>query len=286
MKTILISDVGGKQETIIPYALNFTKQYDNSINLIHVVDPGKHHAVCSSYADSQSFEVGRKLTHTEILEREKHQASLSLDKLLSKEASKLNYPLRVNIIVEENTLENRLHSEIGMDEPTLIIATSELEGTIVHDLDEFFETTGRFNIMSLFVPPGYNFSLPQKAIIKFDFNNADNDGIFKLFDCLKPFNPLITVADVVEMKNHVEMVIKSEVWKQFANNYMKSSLHLSTNILSGKNLIETLLNFIRRNNYDLVAFPEKMKDSSGINILSREQSKQLIKHLDIPVMLY
>ena len=91
MKTILISDVGSKTKVIIPYSLNFTKFIDDTINIIHVVDPRKQQGVAGAYADSQSFQIGRKLTQKEIIEREKHQARINLDNLLSKEASKVKF---------------------------------------------------------------------------------------------------------------------------------------------------------------------------------------------------
>ncbi len=286
MKTILISDVGGKQETIIPYALNLTKHIDNTIDIVHVIDPRIQQGVSSAYADSQSFQVGEKLSYARIIEREVFQTRLILDKLLSIEASKLNFPLRVNTIIEGNSIENLLQTIIRVDEPSIIISSSVLEGTILIDLDESFEIAKKFNNLSLIITPGCKFSVPKKILIQYDFELGINEGIFKVLDYLKPLKPRIDVVDVAEKDKYPEMVLKSDEWKQVVNNYMDSSLPITTNILTGNHHAEVLSRFILRNNYDLVAIPKHMKASPGINIFSKDLSKQLVESLDIPVILY
>lgn len=286
MKTILISDVGGKQETIIPYALNLTKHIDNTIDIVHAIDSRIQHGVSSAYADSQSFQVGEKLSPTKIIERDVSQTRLILDKLLSLEASRLNFPLKVNTIVEGNTIENLLDTIISVDEPSIIISSSVLEGTILIDLDESFEIAKMFNNLSLIITPGIKFLVPKKNLIQYDFELGINDGIFKVLDYLKPLNPQIDVVDVVEKDQYSEMEIKSEAWKLIANNYMNTSLPITTNILTGNQHAEVLSGFILKNNYDIVAIPKHMKAAPGINIFSKDLSKQLVESLDIPVILY
>jgi len=188
LNTIFISDIGGKQETVLPYVLNFTKHISNKISVIHVVDPQKQPAVSSAYADSQSFEVGNKLSHQEIIDREKHNADLILKRHLSKEASKLNYPLRVKTIVESDSLKNKLSEELGNnDEQSLIIISASFEGTILDDLDEFLETTKSYNTITLIVPPGHEFSVPEKACVLYDFDSNIHNGVFNVINALEAF---------------------------------------------------------------------------------------------------
>ncbi len=214
------------------------------------------------------------------------QTRIILDKLLSIEASKLNFPLRVNTIVEENSIENLLHSIIRVDEPSIIISSSVLEGTILIDLNESLELAKKFNNLSLIITPGSKFSVPKKILIQYDFKLGVNDGIYKVLDYLKPFKPHIDVVDIAGKGKYSEMVIKSEAWKQVANNYMNSSLPITTNILTGNQYAKILSRYILRNNYDLVAVPKHMKASRGINIFPKNLSKQLVESLDMPVILY
>ncbi|WP_158841027.1 hypothetical protein [Polaribacter sp. L3A8] len=286
MKTILISDVGGKQETIIPYALNLTKHIDNKIEIVHVVDSRVQQGVSSAYSDSQSFQVGEKLSTTMIIEREVSLVKSRLDKLLSVEASKLNFPLKVYTIVEENSIENLLQTIFKVDEPSIIISSSALEGTILNDIDESLELAKIFNNLSLIITPGSKFTIPKKILIQYDFELEINDGVFRVLDYLKPLNIPIDVVGVTEIDKYPEMVIKSEAWQQDASNYMNSSLPITTNILTGNQQAEVLSSFIQTNNYDLVAIPKDMKTSPSINVFSKDLSKQLLESLDIPVIIY
>jgi len=286
MKTILISDIGGKQESIIPYGLNFTKNIEDSINIIHMVDPREQQGVAGAYADSQSFQIGRKLTSKEIIEREKHQAKINLDNLLSKEASKLNYPLRINTIIEENSIDRYLNTEIVNEPLSFIISSSAFEGTVFHDISEFLEVTNRMNNVSLIVPPGYEAIIPRKLIVLYNFSLGNNDGIFNLLKTLKPMKMSVTVANVTENKQYHEMLIKSEAWKQSANNHLGLSKPLTTNILVGKQQMDTAINFIQRNNFDLVAIPHNIKELAGMYNYPKATLEQLIYNLNLPVLLY
>ena len=287
MKTILISDIGGKQESIIPYALNLTKHIDNTIDIVHVIDSRIQHGASSAYSDSKSFQVGgEQLSYASIIEREVSQTRSKLDKLLRIEASKLNFPLRVKTIIEENSIENLLHTIIKVDEPSIIISSSALAGTILIDLDESFQIAKEFSNLSLIITPGSKFTLPKKILIQYDFELGINDGIFKVLDYLKPLKPHIDVVDVAEIDKYPERVTKSDEWKQVVNNYLNSSLSITTNILTGNQPTEVLSSFILKNNYDMVAIPKNMKTSNGINIFSKNLSKRLVESLDIPVILY
>lgn len=286
MKTILISDFGGREEIIIPYALNLTKHINNTIDIVHVIDPRKQHGVSSSYSDSQSFQIGEKLSHPMIINREVAHTKSILDKLLSIEASKLNFPLRVNTIVEENSIENLLNTLIKVDEPSIIISSSVLEGTILNDFDESLELAKMFNNLSLIITPGRKFSVPKKILIQYDFELGINEGIFRVLDYLKPLNPHIDVVDVTDKEKYPELVLKSEAWKQIVNNYINSAFPITTNILTGNQHAEILSRFILKNSYDIVAVSKQMKTSPSVNIFSKNMSKQLVKSLDIPVILY
>lgn len=65
------------------------------LDIVHAIDSRSYHRMLSSYADSQTITPGNKLSHDEIMRREKKSAQKALDKMLSKEASKLNYPLKM-----------------------------------------------------------------------------------------------------------------------------------------------------------------------------------------------
>lgn len=289
VKIIFISDLGEKHETVLPYVLNFTKHISNNLSIIHVIDPQKLPTNSSTYVDSLNFEVGNKLSHQEIIDHEIHKAKLLLDKILSKEASKLNFPLRINTIIEADSLEQKMSDELNTDELSLIMISKNLEGTMQHGIDEFFEITKPYNNISLIIPSGFKFSIPEKVFILYDFDSNIHDGIYNVINALEAFDPLINVADVVKQQDDlkfIEMEIKSAAWQQQAGKFIKQDSQITTSILSGKQYSETLLSFIQENNYDLVAIPKHIKDSITSNIFSDHVPKQLIHRLETPVILY
>lgn len=55
MKTIIISDIEGKSESIIPYGLHIRKHTRSEADILHIIDPRKQQGTGSSYADSKSI---------------------------------------------------------------------------------------------------------------------------------------------------------------------------------------------------------------------------------------
>lgn len=282
MQTIIISDIHNKEESILPYALNFTKHLYPKTTILHVVDPRKQHAVSSAYADSQTFEVGEKLSHEDTIERELKQTRQALDELLSYEASRLNFPLRTNVVVKENTLEKQLQEEGGRYGNTLVLVSSKPDGEIVENFDAFLETVKRLKLLTLIVPAGMEFSNPSKAFTLFDFDKGRETGLMSVLSLLKPFNLKVNVGDMDRDGKYVELEIKSTAWEEVMKKYFQPEGGISTNILSGKDQSKSLIDFIRRNNYHLVLLPVgEAKGKFSNNLIRR-----LIDELDLPILLY
>lgn len=287
MKTILISDIKGKHETIIPYGLNFAKYSNDRVNVIHVVDHRKYQAVSSAYSDSQTFEVAGKLSPETIINREVKKAKTELDNLLSHEASRLNYPLRVAVNVAEDSLESQLEQQEKKKEELLIITSKEPDGKVIDSLEEFFRLTGSFKNYSLIVPPGLNFEKPQKAFILYDFNMEENQNIFALLFFLSNYSLSVDVSDVCARKDYFEMEMKSGLWKQVAINHNRSkNIRISANILEGDNYLETAVNYIKRNSFDLVAVSREDPHLKNKNVFSQSGIKQLIDEVNLPILVY
>lgn len=286
MKNIIISDINGNDDSIIPYALNFAKFIDEKVQLIHSVDPRTHQGIAGAYADSQSFEVGEKLTHEKIVEREKYKAQIKLDILLSKEASKLNFPLRVGTIVEENSIYNLLMDEIGNDQSSFLTSSSSFNRTAFHNMTEFLKITNQLNAVSFIVPPGQKALTPQKLIVFNNFNSGNNERIFKMLESIKQIDLSITTVDVSEQNKYNDKLVKSEAWKQIANKHIDLSKPLDTYILVGEQFMDTVLKYIRRNNFDLVAIPRNIKELTGISKYPKYNLEEMINEIALPVLLY
>jgi len=287
MKTILISDIKGKHESIIPYGLNFAKYSNDRVDVLHVVDHRKHQAVSSAFSDSQTFEVGEKLSPETIINREVKKAKTELDNLLSHEASRLNYPLRVAINVAESSLEKQLEQHVKQKEELLIITSKEPDGTVIDSLEEFFQLTNSFKNYSLIVPKGLKFEKPEKAFILYDFNMEENQNIFALLFFLSNYSLSVDVSDVCSRKDYFEMEMKSGLWKQVAINHNRSkNIRISANILEGENYLETAINYVKRNKFDFIAVSRENSHLINKNVFSNSGIIKLIDEVNIPILVY
>jgi hypothetical protein len=95
MKTIILSDINNSAKSIIPYGLRLARELESEVDLLHVIDPRTHTGAYSSLSDSQSISPGETLSHAETIQHAKNRVSIKLDKLLSAEGSRLNYPLKL-----------------------------------------------------------------------------------------------------------------------------------------------------------------------------------------------
>ncbi|PLX02145.1 MAG: hypothetical protein C0595_11935 [Marinilabiliales bacterium] len=287
MKTILISDIKGEQESILVYGMNFAKYSNDNVKVVHVVDPRKHHAVSSAYSDSQTFEVGEKLSPKAIINREIDRARTDLDKLLSSEASRLNYPLRVEVSVTDNSIEKQLEKEKQNEDDLLFLTSAKPDGTVIDDLEEFFQLTNSFKNYSLLIPPGVEFKKPEKALVLYDFNIKEDQNIFSLLLFLSKYELSLDVVDVCEKKDFIELQVKSELWKQTAINQFRSrDIWFSTNILEGDNYLQTIVDFTKRNHFDMLIISRQNPNIINKNVFSTSGVKQLINDLNIPILLY
>lgn len=286
MKTIIISDIEGKSESIIPYALNVGKHTRSEVDILHIIDSRKQQGVSSSYANSQSITPGDVLSHEEIQLREKNRASLALHKLLSAEASRLDYPLEIEVKVDVESVEKGI-KKITKEYPgSLLVHSLEPANSMISDLNELFSITRDLGSMVLIVPPGLKFAVPEAVMVLTDFTHDSHESIHHAFDWLGAFNPMITAFGITRMKNFVDMEMKSAAWKQVVEEYLDSRKSVKTNVITGANRNETILNYVRRNDPDMVLLPKLILKPKVARLIAGDNSRQLITAMKKPVLLY
>lgn len=284
MKTIIISDAKSHAPTIIPYGLNLAKTMDTQVDVIHVVDSRIHHGPNSTYADSQSIAPGDKMSVNEIIAREKKNAAYSLDQILSREASRLNHPLKVNTIVEQNSIENKLNFEIDRDPSAVLVVNKEADSHIFSDTDEIVDTIRNIGATYLLVPPGYKFSAPRKIAMLTDFSNRDYNRYTQIALVLKRFSPVIEAVSVGRGNSGTVEDAHHGGWLQFAEKIFTGSTVIPRT-LKGKQFMKTLTEYLKAHQPDmLVWFPQK---KSFLNrLLQGDLPKKLMKHTSVPILIY
>jgi len=255
------------------------------VDIFHIIDPRTQHGVSSKYADSQSITPGEKLSHAEIIRREKTQVYLALERLLSKEASRLNYPLKINRIIESDNVEKRLKSEFRNKKYSMLVTSLKLENTIFGNLNELFSITRNLNSLTFIIPPRQKFHMLRKAVLITDFSRDTYTKMRQLFKWLKPFEPFVNACEVIKMNQFIETEVKIKAWKQVVKKYFDPPTTLKANVIKGDDYHEALLNYVWRNDPDVVILPKTGEKSSGFKLSPVNNTKRLIEKVKKPVLL-
>ncbi len=284
MKTIIISDIHSKSESIIPYGLNLAKTLETEVDILHTIDSRVFQGEYSSFSDSQSITPGHTFSQEEVIEREKNWAKIELDKLLSREASRLNYPLKINTIVEESSIMEATQTKYQNESTAVFVISNEPDGYIFETKDEIRETIKNTGIICLLVSPGFEFRDFKKVLLPTDFDSKKISAFTDVKSFLERFNPIVNAVSVSTQNDFTELELKGKAWKEVAGKYFLPS-SLRTNIIEGEKFMDTLLTYLKRNNFDLVLLVLQ-KPNVIKSLFTKDELSTLPEHTNFPVLLY
>lgn len=222
MKTIIISDIKSKYESIIPYGLNFARVYDSEIDILHVIDTRSVQGVPSSYADSHTVSPGGKQSTDVILNKEKKQTADSLSAVVTREVSRIHFHHRPNIIIEEESIVSKLEKFAGEDKSQIVIASNKPDGVIFETEKEILKILKKSGIISVLVPPGQKFNKFENVLIVSDFAVSEFDKHREIFSFLKIASPLIK-AVALPGDNREDAKKRSGEWLETAAGFVPRS---------------------------------------------------------------
>jgi nucleotide-binding universal stress UspA family protein len=284
MKTIIISDIKSNFKSVIPYGLNLAKALEAETEVLHIVDPRVIQGEYSALSDSKSITPGRKLSYEEIKEREKKEAGKELDELLSREVSRLNYPLKINTVIEEGELEKAVEKRAEEKIPHLFIISAEPDKTIFYSKQEIIDVVKNAHVRAIIIPPGTKFQDYKKILLPVDFNSDNIDEFKEVKFLMERFNPLVNVVDVTKSSNFLSMELKSKIWKKHTKKLFLPE-KIKTNILKGDDFAETLINYTNRNKYSLLILFQKKRNVVK-RVMKNDALNKILKNSTIPVFLY
>jgi len=282
MKTIIISDIKGKTGSIIPYGLNLAKNLESEVDILHIIDPRTQHGVQSAYSDSQTVVPGKKLSHEEIVEREKKFAEMELDKILSKEASRLNYPLKINTIIEEDSLEKRLKEHVNSESHCLLLVNSVHDNFIFHSQDEILEVISNLNTIPLMVPGGQEYKDLKEILMITDLTSRDITLVKDKVGFLNNFKPVINAVDIARPNNYEQKESKGKALEALIKDRL-TPFKTELNIITGTKYTETVLDYIDHKKPDMVMLL-KNKQSLFARLLQKKRTEKLIKNITAPLL--
>ncbi|MCG6187102.1 adenine nucleotide alpha hydrolase family protein [Maribellus maritimus] len=284
MKTIIISDIKSKKDSIIKFGLHLAKHLETEVDVLHPIDSRVHQGEYSAVSDSQSVTPGNTLSHGEIIFREKESVKKDLDKLLSGEASRLNYPLKINVAVEEESIDDAIKNSSNDSDDKIFVISAEPDGNIFHSKNEIRSTVKNNNAICLLVPPGTSFSSLHKILIPVDFHTSHVNTFTGLHSFFKKINPYLIAADVSENSDYAEKELKSQTWMELVKEIIPAS-KISTSTLEGKNYADTIARYCNRNRPDLLLL-SLQKQNPVKQMFSKNDLDKLADKVNVPVLIH
>ncbi|HKJ78094.1 MAG TPA: hypothetical protein VKA10_01110 [Prolixibacteraceae bacterium] len=281
MKTIILSDVNSKWESVIPYGLRVGRAFESEVDVVYIIDKRMQQGTYNAQSDSQSIAPGgNTLSQDEIIQREWNRANLLLDKLLSSEASRLNFPLKVNRVVKENGIVDELQSFANDNPEYIFIASAEPDNYIFESKNDIISVLNETRITTLLVPPRLKYKDIEHVLLPVDLNEKEDTGVLRdLKFFFERFKPLINAASVTDQKNYSNAETVGGAWKKTAEDYFVDT-SIKINTLEGNNFTDSIIDFAEKNTPDLIIVQQ------GVGNFSKENIVSLLNDLKIPVLLY
>lgn len=284
MNIFIVSDIKRVSKSFAPYGFNLAKWLElKEVDLVHTVDPRDVDGGYSVEADSQTYTPGEKLSKQELVQREIDQAKKDLYIMLSSEASRLNYPLKVNTVIEENSIDKKIGEMMDLFSESLFIACTEPDGFIFNSTEEMVESVKNTGATFLFVPPARKFQPLSKVVLPTCFD-ADTVSEMKILQTLVDGRaPLLDAVYVAVNKKHPNNQLQEEAWKKIACKFFDVS-DIRIKILDGTDTADTLLNYAESVEADLLAITAHASEKS-MDLFQAKTMEKIIKNTTTPVLI-
>jgi hypothetical protein len=279
MKVIIINDIKGDKESIIPYGLNLAKYLETEVILVHVVDPRVQQAVPGVIADSSSVSPGEKLLGDEMTNKELEESKLELNKYLSYEISRLNYPLKWGLDISVNSIENKMTELVENYPGALFVVNKEPDNYIFDSQKETVDITKTFEGLCLFVPPGEEFVPFNSVLIPTGFSDEEKKGILKVQQLLNHFIPVINLLGRPEHEEEKEITAFTDMDQLFP----KATVNY--NVLEKGNFDEEFIHYAKMLNPGLIVVLEEKKGFWS-RLFKKELIKKLLETAESPVLYF
>lgn len=252
------------------------------MDIIHIIDPKVTQGFYSSYSDSQTISPGGKLSHEEMLRREKKQAGILLDKLLSREASRLNYPLKINRSIEVDNHDTIIGKSFKSGEDSILLINKDYQRYHFQDLKEILNILDRYRGMGLFILAGEKFVKFKNILYLSGFSSDEISMIIKLRPYIDKYSPLFNAIKVEREKMYLNVELQSKGWKKGVKNILED-VRLYTNVLTADDESDAVEDYLEKNSYDLFISP-KHKNKDLLPRVRKNRNIEFIQSVHVPLL--
>ncbi|ALO15042.1 hypothetical protein L21SP5_01392 [Salinivirga cyanobacteriivorans] len=284
MKLVIVSDIKRGKDNVIVYGFKLARYLEWEVDIIHMVDPRSVHGVASTYSDSQTITPGRKMSPEEIIAREIKENQAALDDLISGEGSRLDYPLKINVLVEEGSIEGKMRQIREDDKTGLVLLNSELDQNVIATQGELFDMMKSIPAAYLLVSPKHEFTPFNQMLLPAAFIAKDLNQYPKVSHILKHFKSHIEAVNVAKDTEAKDTLQNRENWLKTSRDIFTAST-VETKELEGANFNKTLIDYVKNSQPDLVMLFKKEK-SIFERLFKKDLMKQLMGETEVPLLFY
>lgn len=277
MRIIVVSDIRGEQQGIIPYGLQLAKQLEVEVEVLHVIDPRVVHGVTSRYSDSQTIAAGSKLSHREIIEREKYHVAKELDDLLSQETSRLNFPIKLKQTIEENEILKKVLEELNRDTSSLLLINKAVDNLIFGSQRELVETCQSYGGVALVVPPKYCFQRMTNVLMPATFSNLLDEKQEHAADWIMKLAPVINIVE--DDKRRVEEGARKSLESFF------NTLSVNYHEFCSADFDQEYLDYATMLEPDIL-FVEKKRPGLVASLLKKGMMEKAFEQIKVPIACF
>lgn len=281
-KVIILSDIRSKGQSILPFGLRLAKHLHAEVDIIHIIDVRKQQGDAGKHGDSKSITPDPKMTFDKIVEREVSEASSIMEKVLSKEASRLNFPLKINKVIKEGRINKEIEESVGNAAQCIVLINQEADDYIFHSRNEIIELIESIDVISLLVPAGIEFKVFKEIVFITDFsNNFGLSSISKTTFLLHKLDPQITAVDVARPKRYLEKELKGNKWSQAFKETVFPNI--KTLVLKGKKHSSAFQQYLNKEKPDLVIYSYR-KPGFINQLFHNSLLEDLLKKAEYPII--
>jgi hypothetical protein len=283
MRIVIINDVFGKKESIIPYGLNLAKHLKTDVDILHIIDPTVHQGVYSVVAGSKSKDQDELSGPKEAIMSEREKGETAIHEVLVKETLKHNYPLKIKSVIKVEQVEEAITGYYREFPDAIMVFNTEPDRYIFESRIEIINVIEKMDSVTLLVPPGEIYHQFNKVLMPADFSSDDeSENYVKIQNLLNGLDSVINAVDVAIEKNYLQMELNGKAWLNMIHS-IYPGLHFATNILNGSDYFDTIIGYINRNRPDLFLMPPRKRKvfHKAFNIVS---TLKLLENIKVPVL--
>lgn len=289
MKTIIISDLDNNRDqkkSIIPYGLNVGKYTNTRVEILHFIDPSLVEGTYSPFSDSQSITPGEKLSHEEVLKRHKDIKNKEIDQLLSKEASRLNFPLRYDVTAEIEETGKGLAATLSDNPQALIVTSTAPSETLIKNLHGLLDMLYEKSNLLLVIPKGTDFVKPARGVIVTNFLTDDFTPFEKIASWTDSFDMQLSAVSIQVEKEDQEQHEKIMQWKERFKSVAGGRYSGKADVILSNDHLKTLESTSEDDDADMLIMSKNRKTTFGDLFFEKDFAAEYIESKGKPVLFY